>query len=119
MQSFLVEVAAIVLNRPARIGQAVEQFQVQAFVPQAAVEALIDAILPRLAWFNIRRLDLLFRQPVLDRRGNELRAVVTAEILRKAMEEKQKLQDFDHLRRRDRIVHVRLIAFPRELVHHR
>ena len=60
MQSFLVEVAPIVLNRPACIGQAVEQFQVQALVPQSAVEALIDAILPRFAWVNIRGLDLLF-----------------------------------------------------------
>jgi hypothetical protein len=44
MQSLLVEVLPIVLNGPTGVPQAVEQFQVQALIPQATVEAFIDAV---------------------------------------------------------------------------
>ena len=44
VQALLIEVTPIGLNRPAGIGPPVEHFQVQALIPQAAVEALIDPV---------------------------------------------------------------------------
>ena len=118
MESLFVEVVALGFNRTPGIGQAVEQFQVQTFIPQAAIEAFVDPVLPRLARLDVGRLDLLLGQPLLDRRGNELRAVVASQIAGTTMPQEQTLQNFDHLGRRDRIIHVRFQAFPCELVHY-
>ena len=51
----------------AGIGQAVEDLLVQAFVAQAAVEALDVAILLRLARINVVPLDLVVVRPLQDR----------------------------------------------------
>src|SRR3990172_6571507 len=90
MESLLVEVVALGFNRPPGTGKAVEQFQVQTFIPQAAIEAFVDPVLPRLAWLDVGRLDLLLGQPLLDRHGNELRAVVASQIAGTTMPQEQR-----------------------------
>ena len=61
----------------AGISQAVEDFLVQAFVAQAAVEAFDVAILLRLAGIDVVPLDTVLVCPLQDRLAGELGPIVT------------------------------------------
>ena len=74
-------------------------FNAEQFVAQATVEALSEAVLPRTTWFNVKRLDSKFRQPVSYRLGNKLRAIVAANMLRHAVHHKQLRQPIDDVSR--------------------
>ena len=62
-----------------RLGTRTKPFEVQALVAELAVEALRDAILPRLARVDQCRADALSDDPGQQRLGHELRPVVTAQ----------------------------------------
>jgi hypothetical protein len=65
-------------HRPGMI-RMMEQFHVQTLIPQLAVEALAVTVLPGTSRINVvRRRSLLF-QPLLERLGDELRAIVAAD----------------------------------------
>ena len=57
---------------------------VQALLAEAPVEALVGAVLPRLAGRDVRGLDALRRGPAQDRAGDKLGPVVGPEIARGA-----------------------------------
>ena len=59
------------------IGQAVKDLFVEAFVAQAAVEALDKAILLRLAGINVVPLDTIFGCPFQDGLAGKLGPIVT------------------------------------------
>ena len=54
MWTTLVVVTAEVLDDHARLGERPKLFLVEAFVPEAGVEALHEPILPGTAWVDIR-----------------------------------------------------------------
>lgn len=69
---------AEVLDDHAGFGERPELLTVEAFVPEASVEALHVAVLPRAAGFDVDRLDPILRDPLLDRLGDELAPVVAS-----------------------------------------
>ena len=93
----MIVVAAPVFKDHPAFAQGVEQLPVQAFGPKASVEAFRIAVLPRTARFDIDRLDVVIPQPGLDHLGDELRAVVAADILRWSVPCDGFLQQSEHI----------------------
>ena len=58
-----------------------ERMHVQTFIAKGPVEALDEWVFPRAAWRDVERLCSLFRQPVLKRLCDELRAIVATNVL--------------------------------------
>src|SRR5690606_19723468 len=67
------------LDHDACLAPGTEPFDVQAFVAQPAVEALVRAVLPGLARIDMYGLDLVVGEPLQDRQTDELRPVVAAD----------------------------------------
>ena len=65
----------------ARFVQIAEEFAVEAFIARLVVKALNVSVLPRAPGLDVKRLDLLGLQPVLDAGGDKLWAVVAAQVL--------------------------------------
>jgi hypothetical protein len=76
----------------AGIGQAVEDLLVEAFIAQAAIEALDAAILLRLARVDVMPLDLVVVRPLQDRLAGELGAIVTDDASRFSIDADQRVQ---------------------------
>ena len=76
MRAVVIIVVAPCRNQLAGMAQAVEEMLVQALVPQAAVEALDEAVLHRLARRDVMLFDLPFLLPFEHRVRGQLRAVV-------------------------------------------
>lgn len=74
----LVVVLAVDPDDHPDLGHLVELLPVQAFVPEAFVEALHKAVLPRAARFDVQGPAPVFLEPSLDDLGDELRAVVAS-----------------------------------------
>ena len=84
-----------------------------------AVEALGVAVLPRAARLDVQRLHARSRQELADRSGDELRAVVAADVLRHAADGEQLDQHVDHVLGRDPPIDLQRQALPRVLIHDR
>src|SRR5262245_2238950 len=78
MRTHLVVVAPPSLDDHLRLDARTKPFEAQALVAELAVEALRDAILPRLAGLDQRRTDALRDDPGQQGFGDELRSVVAA-----------------------------------------
>ena len=76
----VVEATPLFNNNPG-LGYAQKDFLVQTFVSQTVVETLHMPILPRTAWFNVDRPYSHFPQPLLNLPSDELRTIVTTQIL--------------------------------------
>src|ERR1035437_7175651 len=63
-----------------RFEHAGEQFTVEALVPESSVERLVDSILPRTGWLDEAGRDAGRFQPRLEKLGDELTAIVTAQM---------------------------------------
>jgi hypothetical protein len=59
-----------------RLLERVEDFAVQQFVAQFAVETLAVAVLPRTSWLDVNGLRSNGGDPLAKRNGNKLRTVV-------------------------------------------
>src|SRR3982750_1836216 len=68
----------------------------QAFVSEAAVEALVGAVLPRLAGIDQRGADARFGGPLEDCAADELRAIVRAQEQRRTVRADEPGEDLDH-----------------------
>jgi len=68
----IVVIVAPYSQLPAGIGQAVEQFLVEQFIAQRAVEGFDEPILLGLARIDIMPLDLVLASPFQDRPTGEL-----------------------------------------------
>jgi hypothetical protein len=81
----LVVFVTIVFDHHARFCQRPESLSVQTLVAEATVEALHEAVLPRATRLNVDRLNLVLRQPSLDRLRDELGPVVRPQVLGSAV----------------------------------
>ena len=81
MGSLGVVLDAEVLDDDPSLGEGPELLPVQAFVPEAPVERLDEAVLPGTGRLDVDRLDLLLGQPPLEFFGDKLRTVVRADEL--------------------------------------
>ena len=66
-----------------------KQFAVEAFVAEAAVEALVDSVLPGAAGLDEAGLDARQGEPFLQEAGNKLRAVVAAHVTGRSVKRDQ------------------------------
>ena len=76
MRTHRVVVAAPVFDHNLGLLQCVEDLAVEQFIAQLAVEALAIAILPRTARLDVSGLGSDGGDPIPERLGDELRAVV-------------------------------------------
>ena len=117
MQPTVVVVVPKLASQHFRLQHAAEAFAVEELVAEAAVEALAISILPRAAGFDEERFEAALRHPVHHRLGDELGAIVAADILghRAALGERL-VQDPDHIRRAHRSFHLQGHALAGELI---
>src|SRR6056297_493681 len=88
----------------------------QVLVTQSAARALTDTVLPRRARFDGKNLHANRRQPLLDRRRDELRTVVAPKSFRNAVHRKQFRQSVDRIFARDTATNLGRQAWPSVLV---
>ena len=72
VRTTLIVFDAPALQDNARFAQIAEEFAVQAFIAQLVMKAFNMSVLPRAPGLDIKRLDLLGLQPVLDTGGDKL-----------------------------------------------
>ena len=76
VRSFLVVVAAPVLDAEPRVGQGSKPMKVQAFVTKPPVEALGEGVLNRFAGLDVLHVDPMTGGPLQEVKAPELGAVV-------------------------------------------
>src|SRR5581483_4211121 len=76
-------------------------------------------VLPWFTWIDVRAIDLRGIKPLQDRSGDELRAVVRAQVLRRALNADELGKHFDHAPRADATGHVDGQTLTRVLIDHR
>ena len=74
-----------------------EDFHVQALVPELSIEALVVSVLPGLARHYEERFDLYPGQPTANGLGDELRAIVGADVLWRSMTQERIGKDIEHI----------------------
>jgi len=116
MRPYVIVMAPPDFDEDSSFGAAAEPFHAQAFVAELAVEALVVAVLPRLAWIDQRGVDLRLGEPLQDRLAHELGAIVRAQERRRTVRADQSGEHVDHAGGADAARHVDGMALPRELV---
>jgi hypothetical protein len=101
------------------LGQIHELLHIQQLVSQAAEKRFRKSILPRRARLDVKHLQASRRRMLADRRGNELRTVVAANVFRHAASQKQVRQNIQHTIGRDPAIHLQRQALARVLVRDR
>lgn len=76
MQTHLIIIVAPAGQHSASLAQRREEHLVQAFVPEASIEALDERILLRLAWLYVMPIDAMRTTLGQDRHSGQFRAVV-------------------------------------------
>jgi hypothetical protein len=87
------------LDNDLRLAQRVEDFAVEQFVAQARIETLDESVLPRAGRRDVRRLCPDGGDPFLHRLGNELRAIIGADVLGHTTQDEQVRQHIDNIDR--------------------
>ena len=95
MGSDLVVMLSPVFDHDLRINSITEPLHRQALVAELAVEGFIHTVLPGLTGIDGCRADILLVKPSQDRSGDELRAVVGAKMLGRAVNADQHRQHLD------------------------
>ena len=119
MRSDRVVLFAPLLDDDCGLLQAVEEFTVQAFVAQFAVEGLAVAVFPWAAGRNIERLCSELCEPAAYNLGRHLRAVVGTNVFRHTALDHHVGHGVDDAEAVDATGHPDRQAFPRELVDQR
>ena len=101
MWSLGVVFEAEVFDPGAGLGQGPKLLAVEAFVAEAGVERFDKAVLPRARRSDVEGLDVLGSQPASEFLGDELRAVVGANELRRAVLRDGRLHQSDDVGRTD------------------
>src|SRR5690606_11343381 len=96
-----------------------EEVHVEALVAQRAVEAFDVGILPRTARRDVERLRAARFEPALQGLRDELRTIVAAQVLRRAVQHEQPFKDVDDALRSDAGLDADRQALASELVEHR
>ena len=76
-------------------------------------------VLPRAARLNVNRLDLIRLEPPLHDLGNELRPIITAQILRRPVLLDRLLQPVQHVRRLQGSIGPQHVTLPRVFIQDR
>ena len=87
------------LDHDLRLSERVEDFAIEELVPQAGVEALDKAVLPRAAWFDVGGPGTHGCDPVLHGPGHELGPVVGPDMAWNAAQDKQVREHVDDVDR--------------------
>lgn len=74
----------------------VEEIAIQAFPLERTDEAFDEGVFPAMTGFDVEGMATAGIEPGFDFVGNELRAIVAAEMLRHAARSKQPLQHIQH-----------------------
>ena len=111
-----VVVLAPVVDYDLRFNTVFKPLHGQAFIPVLAVEAFRCAVLPWFAWADQCAFHALLRNPFQQRRTDELRAIVAAQVARCAAYVDQLGQDIDHSCRTNRTCDFDRERFPCEFV---
>ena len=77
------------LDQHLRLLQSVEDFHVQKFVSEFAIEALVVAVLPGTAGFDVERFHADPPEPGSDGNGCKLRTIVRSNVIRWAVLDEQ------------------------------
>src|SRR5215211_931895 len=77
------------------LAESVEDLAVEQLVPEPSIEALDIAILPGAAWSDVGGLGSDREDPLLNGLGDELRAVVRADVARHAAQDEQVREHVD------------------------
>ena len=77
------------LDQHLRLLQSVEDFHVQKFVSELAIEALVVAVLPGTAGFDVERFHADPSEPGSDGNGCKLRTIVRSNVIWWAVPDKQ------------------------------
>ena len=80
MGSSVVIVVSVFLGKDPSFPPRLKKFDVKKLVTKAGKETFLEAILPRLAGFDVRGLDPLRSKPRLDGVGHELRPIIRAQV---------------------------------------
>lgn len=96
--------------------QCVEDFAVEQLVPEAGVEALDIAVLPRRPWGDVCRLRSHGADPVPHFLGDELRAIVGANECRRPQQDEEVRQHVQHIDGVQLPVDTDRQRLPRELI---
>src|SRR5881409_2242112 len=99
MRSDSVVVTTPALDDDLRLAKGVEDLAIEQFVPQPGIEALDVSVLPRTARSDVGGLGSDRRDPLLDGLGDELRAVVGADVARHAAQDEQVREHVDEVDR--------------------
>ena len=99
--------------------EAVEDFTVEQFVAQLAVEAFAVAVLPGASWRDVQRLGSDVRQPLAHDLGRHLGAIVRSDVLGNAVHDHGVGHCLDDAHAVDPPCNTDRQAFPRELVDQR
>ena len=97
VRPYLIVFLPIAAHDDPRFRQRPQLFPVQAFVPETAMKALHKTVLSRAARLNVNRLDPIVLQPPLHDFGDELRTVVTSQLLRRTVLDNRLLQPLQHI----------------------
>ena len=119
MRSLLIVRPSETLDLDAGFGDRGERLHVQALIAQPAIEALRNGVLPGTSGIDIERRCLLKREPSLDGMGDDLWAIVAAQIGGRAVRGEEPSQHADDARTRKRRGHLDRQTFARELIDHR
>jgi hypothetical protein len=112
MWSFRVVVLPPLFNQDLRFPQAVEDFPVQQFIPEAGVEALTVSVLPRRTGLDVGRLGADCRNPVPNSLSYKLWAVVRPDVGGDTAQDEQVRQRINDLSRVQLPLHSDRQAFP-------
>lgn len=108
----------MLLEQHPRLEQARKQLPVQQLIAQPRVEALSVPVLPGTSRGDVQHGDSPIVEPTPNRRRDELRAVVRAEVGRSSLLHHQPLEHLDHLAGAKRAAHLQRQCSARELVEH-
>ena len=116
MRSERIVIASPTFDHDPGFLQRIEDLSIQKLVSQTRVEAFNEAILPRTAWRDVGRSASNSSNPLLDSNGDELRAIIRADVLRNAPQNEQVRQDIDNIGRVQPAINPDRQAFSRKLV---
>src|SRR5579872_6906993 len=118
MRPNLVVVTSVLLDDDLGIDSVPEPLHAQALVAELAVERLVGSVLPRFSRINVRGIDVGLSQPLQHGTGDELRAVVRAQVLGASMDADQFAQHLDDPAGTDASGHVDRQTLASELIDH-
>ena len=99
------------IHNVSRLGHAQEQFAIEAFIPQLAVEALYVGVLGRLARLNQQRRDAMFISPLIERPAVKLRSLIGTNRFRVTPKLRHTIQKLGNIITGQTVI-MRSFAFP-------